>query len=165
MVRQHKVWLFAACAAVLGTSAWANEYKIGFVNVERVFSQAAPAAKATKKLEKEFSSRDQELQKMGKQIRDLQTALEKDTGSSDAERQKKERDLQNMNRDFQRAQREFREDLNLRKSEELAGLQERANLVIRKIAEADKFDLILQDAVYISPRIDITDKVIKALEN
>lgn len=164
MVRRHKVWLLAACAAVLGTSAWAGEYKIGFVNVERVFSQAAPAAKATKKLEKEFSSRDQELQKMNKQIRDLQTSIEKESGS-EADRQKKERDLQNLNRDFQRAQREFREDLNLRKSEELAGLQERANQVIRKIAEADKFDLILQDAVYISPRIDITDKVIKALEN
>lgn len=165
MMRQHKMLLAAACAAVLSTSSvWAAEYKIGFVNVERVFSQAAPAAKATKKLEREFSTRDQELQKMGKQLRDVQASLEKDT-LADADRQKKERELQAMTRDFQRNQREFREDLNLRKSEELAGLQERANQVIRKIAEAEKFDLILQDAVYISPRIDITDKVIKALEN
>jgi outer membrane protein len=94
----------------------------------------------------------------------MQAALEKET-LPEAERAKRERDLGNMTRDFQRNQREFREDLNLRKSEELAGLQERANQVIRKIAEAEKFDLILQDAVYISPRIDITDKVIKALEN
>ncbi len=164
MVSRHKVMLLAACAAMFGTPAWSAEYKIGFVNVERVFSQAAPAAKATKKLEKEFSARDQELQKTAKQIRDLQTSVEKDN-LSDSERQKKERDLQNMNRDYQRAQREFREDLNLRKSEELAGLQERANQVIRRIAEAEKYDLILQDAVHISPRIDITDKVIKALEN
>jgi outer membrane protein len=164
MVRRYKVGVLVACAALLSGTSWAAEYKIGFVNVERVFSQAAPAAKATKKLEKEFSSRDQELQKMGKQIRDLQSALEKNPGS-ESERQRKERDLQNLNRDFQRNQREFREDLNLRKSEELAGLQEKANQVIRRIAEADKFDLILQDAVYISPRIDITEKVIKALEN
>lgn len=167
MARRHQVWASVVgmvVAATAATSVFANEYKIGFVNVERVFSQAAPAAKATKKLEREFSVRDQELQKTSKQIRDMQSALEKET-LPEAERAKRERELGNMTRDFQRNQREFREDLNLRKSEELAGLQERANQVIRKIAEAEKFDLILQDAVYISPRIDITDKVIKALEN
>ena len=83
---------------------------------------------------------------------------------AEAERRNKERDLANLTRDLQRSQREFREDLNLRRNEELASVQERANKVIQQIAEAEKFDLIVQDpVVYASPRIDITEKVIKAL--
>jgi outer membrane protein len=95
----------------------------------------------------------------------LQTVLDKDGATmAEAERRNKERDLANQSRDLQRMQREFREDLNLRRNEELAGIQERANKVIQQIAEAEKFDLILQDpVVYASQRIDITDKVIKAL--
>ena len=148
----------------LTLQAGAAEFKIGFVNTERVFREAAPAVKAQKKLEKEFAARDQELQKMTKQAKDMQTYLEKEGITiSDAERRNKERDLANLNRDFQRLQREFREDLNLRRNEELAQVQERANKVIQSIAEAEKFDLILQEAVYASPRIDITDKVLKSL--
>lgn len=148
----------------LTLQAGAAEFKIGFVNTERVFREAAPAVKAQKKLEKEFAARDQELQKMTKQAKDLQTYLEKEGVTiSDADRRNKERDLANLNRDFQRLQREFREDLNLRRNEELAQVQERANKVIQSIAEAEKFDLILQEAVYASPRIDITDKVLKSL--
>ena len=101
---------------------------------------------------------------MAKQVRDLQTQLEKETVTlSEADKRNKERDLGNLNRDFQRMQREFREDLNMRKNEELAGVQERASKIIKEIAEADKFDLIIQDAVFASSKIDITDKVLKAL--
>ncbi|MDQ3196014.1 MAG: OmpH family outer membrane protein, partial [Pseudomonadota bacterium] len=108
--------------------------------------------------------REQELQKMAKQTKDLQAALEKESVTmSESERRNKEQDLARINRDFQRLQREFREDLNLRKNEELASVLERANKVIQTIAEAEQFDLILQEAVYKSSRIDITDKVIKAL--
>lgn len=140
------------------------ESKIGFVNTERVFREAAPALRAQKKLEKEFAARDQELQKMAKQARDLQAYLEKEGVTiSDTDRRNKERDLANLNRDFQRAQREFREDLNLRRNEELAAVQERANKAIQQIAESEKFDLIVQEVVYASPRIDITDKILKAL--
>ena len=157
----------ALLAVILMGLTWqavAAEFKIGFVNTERVFREAAPAVKAQKKLEKEFATRDQELQKMTKQAKDLQAYLEKEGITiSDAERRNKERDLANLNRDFQRLQREFREDLNLRRNEELAQVQERANKVIQSIAEAEKFDLILQEAVYASPRIDITDKVLKSL--
>ena len=157
----------ALLAVILMGLTWqavAAEFKIGFVNTERVFREAAPAVKAQKKLEKEFATRDQELQKMTKQAKDLQAYLEKEGITiSDAERRNKERDLANLNRDFQRLQREFREDLNLRRNEELAQVQERANRVIQSIAEAEKFDLILQEAVYASPRIDITDKVLKSL--
>jgi outer membrane protein len=146
-------------------SAQGNDYKIGFVNTERLFREATPAKRAQQKLEREFAGRDGDIQKLNKQVRDLQAMLEKDgVTMAESERRNKERDLANMSRDLQRLQREFREDLNLRRNEELASVQERANKVIQQIAEAEKFDLILQDpVVYASGRIDITDKVIKAL--
>jgi len=153
-----------ALAATLA-SAQSADYKVGFVNTERLFREAAPAKRAQQKLEREFAGRDSDIQKLNKQVRDLQASLEKDgVTMAESDRRNKERDLANMSRDLQRLQREFREDLNLRRNEELAAVQERANKVIQQIAEAEKYDLILQDpVVYASGRIDITDKVIKAL--
>ncbi len=154
-------------AALVTTLAYAqgSDYKIGFVNTERLFREAAPAKRAQQKLEKEFAGRDADIQKLSKDVRDTQAQLDKEgITMPDAERRNKERDLANMTRDLQRLQREFREDLNLRRNEELAAVQERANKVIQQFAEAEKFDLILQDpVVFASTRIDITDKVIKAL--
>ena len=158
--------LMLGCALLaFSTIASAVDYKIGFVNTERLFREAAPAKRAQQKLEREFAARDAEIQKMSKQVRDLQSTLDKDGATmQETERRNKERDLANLSRDLQRSQREFREDVNLRRNEELAGFQERANKVILQIAEAEKFDLILQDpVVYASQRIDITEKVIKAL--
>ena len=159
------ILLAAVLLATAAAGARAADYKIGFVNTERLFKDAAPAKRAQQKLEKEFAARDAEIQKSTKQVRDLQTSLDKDGATmAETERRNKERDLANLSRDLQRAQREFREDLNLRRNEELAGIQERANKVIQQIAEAEKYDLILQDpVVYASQRIDITEKVIKAL--
>jgi outer membrane protein len=156
--------LAIAFAATLA-SAQGGDYKIGFVNTERLFREATPAKRAQQKLEREFAGRDGDIQKLNKQVRDLQALLEKDgVTMAESERRNKERDLANMSRDLQRLQREFREDLNMRRNEELGAVQERANKVIQQIAEAEKFDLILQDpVVYASGRIDITDKVIKAL--
>jgi len=151
--------------ATASTAAPAADYKIGFVNGERLLREAAPAKRAQAKLEKEFAGRQADLQKLDKQVQALQQSLDRDgTTMSESDRRNKERDLANLSRDLQRSQREFREDLNLRRNEELAGLQERANKVIQQIAEAEKYDLILQDpVVYASQRIDITEKVIKAL--
>ena len=157
---------FIALALLLVTGvAHGADYNIGFVNTERLFREAAPAKRAQQKLEKEFSTRDAEQQKLSKQVRDLQSQLDRDGPTmGETERRNKERDLANQMRDLQRMQREIREDLNLRRNEELAGVQERANQVIQQIAEAEKFDLIIQDpVVYASQRIDITEKVIKAL--
>ena len=156
----------AALALLIGAgSAAAADYKIGFVNTERLFREATPAKRAQAKIEKEFAARDAEIQKLAKQVRDLQATLDRDGATmSDSDRRNKERDLANQSRDLSRMQREFREDLNLRRNEELAGIQERANKVIQQIAADEKYDLILQDpVVYASQRIDITDKVIKAL--
>jgi outer membrane protein len=162
---KHIASLIALALALIAPAAYGADYKLGFVNTERLFREAAPAKRAQQKLEKEFSARDAEMQKLSKQVRDLQTQLDRDGPTmGEAERRNKERDLANQMRDLQRMQREYREDLNLRRNEELASVQERANKVIQQIAEAEKFDLIIQDpVVYASQRIDITDKVIKAL--
>lgn len=142
----------------------AAEVKVGFVNSDRIMKEAVPAKKAQQKLEKEFEKRDQDLQRMAKQLQGMQEGLEKNgVTMAEGEHRAKEREFNDLNRDFQRKQREFREDLNQRRNEELAGVLERANKTIKAIAEAEKFDIIFQEAVYASPRIDITDKVIKAL--
>jgi outer membrane protein len=154
-----------ACCALLAGAAEA-QLKIGFVNTERVFREAAPAKRAQQALEREFSNRNIELAKVEKQGRDLQSELERENVTMpEAQRREKERQLADVSRNFQRMQREVREDLNLRRNEELAKVQERATRVINQIAEQDKFDLIVQEAVFASTRIDITEKVIKALAN
>ena len=147
-----------------GQSAWAD-MKIGYINTERLFKESPMAIKAQKRLEQEFSKREQELQKMIKQARDMQTNLEKEgLTMSDNERNRKERDLSNLTLQIQQAQREYREDLNQRKQEEFADINERARSVINDIATKEKFDLILENVVYFSPRIDITDRVLKAMD-
>jgi len=154
----------AAALGAIAMGSIAADVKIGFVNTERVFREAAPAKRAQQKLEREFSARNAELAKLEKQGRDLQTELEKDSVLlPEAARREKERQLADVSRNFQRLQREIREDLNLRRNEELAQVQERATRAINQIAEAEKFDLVVQEAVFASSRIDITDKVIKAL--
>lgn len=140
------------------------EVKIGFVNSQRILNDAPQAAKAKKKLEREFEKRDQELLKLSKQLQSVQESLEKNSVTlSESERRNKEREFNDLNRDFLRKQREFKEDLNLRQNEEMAAIYERVNKVIKGIAEVDKYDIIFQEAVYANPRIDLTDKVIKAL--
>jgi len=139
--------------------------KMGFVNTERILRDAAPAQRAQKKIEAEFQKRDQELAKLAGELKRMQDDLDKNAMTmSEAQRRNREREFGDLNRDFQRKQREFREDLNQRRNEELAQVVELANRVIRQIAEQEKYDIIFQDAVFASPRIDITEKVIKALD-
>lgn len=148
-----------------GAVASETEVKVGFVNGQRVINESPQAAKAKKKLEKEFEKRDQDLQKMAKQLQATQENLEKNgLTMSESDRRTKEREFNETNREFQRRQREFREDLNLRQNEEMASIYERVNRVIKQVAEAEKYDIILQEAVYVGPKIDLTEKVIKALQ-
>ncbi|MGQ0652425.1 MAG: OmpH family outer membrane protein [Betaproteobacteria bacterium] len=164
--------LLAASLVALATPAGAQApaggttgSKFGFVNTERILRDASPAVRAQKKIEAEFQKRDQELAKIADQLKRMQDDLEKNSVTmSESQRRTKERDFGELNRDFQRKQREFREDLNQRRNEELAQVVEQANRVIRQIAEQEKYDIIFQDAVYASPRIDITEKVIRALD-
>lgn len=146
------------------TQASAADFRIGVVNTERILRESAPAVKAEKKIEKEFASRDQEIRRIVQQGKDIQTQLDKDGMTMpDADRRNKERELDSLNANLQRLQREFREDLNLRKNEELVVVLGLANKAIQQIAEAEKYDLVLQEAVYRNPKIDITDKVLKFL--
>jgi outer membrane protein len=165
-MRARILWVAAVAGLALAAGVANAQSKIGFVNTERVFREAAPAKKAQQKLEKEFAARNAELAKVEKQGRDLQTELERDNVTmSEATRRDKERQLADISRNFQRLQREIREDLNLRRNEELAAVQGVATRIINQIAEQEKFDLIVQEAVFASTRIDITEKVIRALAN
>jgi outer membrane protein len=154
----------AALLALAGTSALAQELKIGYVNSDRVLRDAVPAKAAQAKLETEFSKREKELADMAARLKAASDKLDKDGPTlSDTERSRRQRELVEQDRDFQRKRREFQEDLAQRKNEELATVVERANRVIKQIFETEKYDLILQEAVFAGPKIDITDKVIKAL--
>jgi outer membrane protein len=159
LVASLGLWL-----AVPGGAAFAQS-KIGVVQIERIVRDSGPALRAQKKLEAEFAKREAELAKVADQLKRLQDELEKDgVTMSEAQRRTKERDFSELNRDFQRKQREYREDVNQRRNEELSQVIEQANRIIRQIAESEKYDIIFQEAAYANPRIDITDKVIKALD-
>jgi outer membrane protein len=150
-----------ACASV---AAQAQELKIGYVNSERVLREATPAKAAQAKLEAEFGKREKDLADQASRLKATADKLEKDAPTlSEAERTRRQRDLVEQDREFQRKRREFQEDLNQRKNEELAAVVERANKVIKQIFDQEKYDLILQDAVHWSPRVDITKKVIDSL--
>ncbi len=159
--------LSLVAAALLGLSQAAiAETKIGFVNSDRVMREAAPAVRAQQRLEKEFEKRDQELQRIARDLKSMQEDLERNGPTmADGDRRNKERALTELNRDFQRKQREFREDLNQRRNEELASVLDKANRTVKELAEQENYDIIFQEAVYANPRIDLTDKVIKALSD
>lgn len=154
----------AAAALSLALGASAQELKIGYVNAERVLREATPAKAAQAKLESEFKKRESELNETGERLRGAMDKLEKEGPTlSEAERSRRQRDLAEQERDFQRKRRELLEDLNQRKNEELAAVSERASRVIKQIFESEKYDLILQEVVFAGPRVDITKKVIDAL--
>ena len=157
--------LVALTAALSASYVSASEsVKVGYVNTQRIFRDAPAAVKAAKKIETEFSRRDQDLQRMAKQLQGMQETLEKNAVTmTETDRRAKERELNELSREFQRKQREFREDLNLRQNEENAAIIEKANKAIKQLAETEKYDLIVQDVVWASPKLDITDKIIKAL--
>ena len=157
--------LVAFMASLPVSYASASEtLKIGYVNTQRIFRDAPTAVKAAKKIEAEFSKRDQDLQQLSKQLQSMQESLEKNAVTmAETERRAKEKDMNELSREFQRKQREFREDLNLRQNEENAAIIEKANKAIKQLADAEKYDLIVQDVVWVSPKLDVTDKIIKAL--
>ena len=156
-------------ALLLGTvaiavPAQAQEFKAGFVNTDRIFREATTAKAAQAKLEQEFSRREKELVDMGNSLKTASDKFEREAPTmAESQRTARQRQLVDQDRDFQRKRREFQEDLSARKNEELSQVLERANKVVKQVAEAEKYDVILQEAVYINPKHDITDKVIKAL--
>jgi len=148
----------------LSVPALAQDFRVGFVNTDRIFREANSAKSAQAKLEQEFSRREKELNDLGTTLKNLSDKFEREAPTlSEAQRNQRQKQLIDQDRDFQRKRREFQEDLNARKNEELQQVLERANRVVKQVAEQEKYDLILQEAVYINPRHDITEKVIRAL--
>jgi outer membrane protein len=163
IIRHH----WAACllvSLVMSAPALAQEFRIGFVSTDRIFRDANAAKAAQAKLEQDFSRREKELNDLGSTLKTASERLERDAPTlSESQRAARQKALIDQDRDFQRKRREFQEDLNARKNEELQQVLERANRVIRQVAEQEKYDLVIQEAVYINPKHDITDKVIRAL--
>jgi outer membrane protein len=165
MKQLFRPWLAVLVAALaFGVQARADEFRVGFVNTDRIFREANTAKAAQAKLEQEFSRREKELNDMGNSLKSASDKFEREAPTlSESQRVQRQKQLVDQDRDFQRKRREFQEDLNARKNEELQQVLERANRVVRQVAEQEKYDVVLQEAVYINPKYDITDKVIKAL--
>ncbi len=150
--------------AALAGNAQAEDFRVGFVNTDRIFRETTTAKAAQVKLEQEFSRREKELNDLGNNLKTASEKFEREAPTiPESQRVTRQKQLVDQDREFQRKRREFQEDLNARKSEELQQVLERANRVVKQVAEAEKYDLVLQEAVYINPKHDITDKVIKAL--
>lgn len=158
--------LLLAGLASLAMHAHAQEFRIGFVNTDRIFKEAGTAKAAQAKLELEFSKREKELLELGNSLKAGSDKLEREAPTlSESQRLARQKQLVETDREFQRKRREFQEDLTARKNEELQQVLERANRVVKTVAEAEKYDLVLQEAVYVNPKHDITEKVIKALNS
>jgi outer membrane protein len=166
MMNLRTLKMLVAAALLAGTAAGvsAQELKIGYVNSDRVLRDAIPAKAAQAKLEAEFSKREKDLNELAQRLKAASDRLDKDAPTlAETERVRRQRELVDQDRELQRKRREFQEDLSQRKNEELGAVVERTNRVIKQIFETEKYDLILQEAVFWSPKVDITDKVIKAL--
>lgn len=166
LVQSRYILLFALALGLIGASSSvsAQEFKIGFINTDRIFRDANSAKAAQTKLEQEFMRREKELNDQGNQLKTIADKLEKDVPTlSEAQRNTRQKQVADQDRDFQRKRREFQEDLNVRKNEELQQVLERANKVVKQVAEAEKYDLVVQEVVYINPKHDITEKVLKVL--
>jgi outer membrane protein len=164
-----KLFRVISVSVLLSLSALAvqaQEFRIGFINTDRIFKEANTAKQAQAKLEQEFSRREKELNDAGQSLKTSIEKFEREAPTlSETQRTTRQKQLGEQDRDFQRKRREFQEELNARKNEEFQQVLERANRVIKQVAEAEKYDLVIQEAVYINPKHDITDKVIKAINS
>ena len=162
--RKRVLTALVLTAASLTLPAFAQDFKIGFINTDRIFRDANSAKAAQAKLEQEFSRREKDLNDLGLQIKAAADKLDKDAPTlSESQKTTRQKQIVDQDRDFQRKRREFQEDLSARKNEELQQVLERANKVVKQVAEAEKYDLVLQEVVYINPKHDMTEKVLKAL--
>lgn len=156
--------LIASSLVLVAATAIAQDFRIGFVNTDRIFRESAPAKAAQSKLEQEFSKREKEIDDLGNQLKTASDRFDRESPTlPESQRTTRQRQLVEQDREFQRRRREFQEDLSVRKNEELQQVIERANRVIKQVAESEKYDLVIQEAVYINPKHDITDKVLKVI--
>ena len=158
-------WMVAAALAAFAAAPMAQTAsRIGFINTDRMLREAQSAKTAQTRLEQEFSRREREINSAAESLRAESERFEREAPTmGDSQRQTQQRRLLERDRDLQRRRREFQEDLNARKQEELQQILDRANRIVKQVAEEGKYDVILQEAVYINPALDITDQVIRAL--
>ncbi len=158
-------WLLAlSCGLLIAAPALAQEFRVGFVNTDRILREANASKTAQTRLEQEFSKREKEMNDLGNSLKAASEKFERDAPTlSESQRAQRQKQLGDQDRELQRKRREFQEDLAARRNGELQQVLERANRVVRQVADQEKYDLILQEAVYINPKHDITDKVIRAL--
>ena len=165
-LRQFSQVALLSLSAICMTAVNAQELKIGFVNTDRIFREASTAKAAQVKLEQEFSKREKDLMDLGNALKNASEKFEREAPTlSETQRNTRQKQLMEQDREFQRKRREFQEDLNTRKNEEQQVVIERANLAVKRVAETEKYDVIFQEAVYINPKHDITEKVIRSLNS
>jgi outer membrane protein len=164
-MKQFSIKQVLATALVLITvSAWAQDSRIGYINTARITAESAPAKTAQIKLEQEFSKRQKDLADQQASLKTLSEKFTRDEPTlSEAQRSTRQKEFQELGRDFQRKQREFQEDLNGRRNEELQQVLDKATKAVKQVAEAEKYDLVIQEVVYTNTKHDITDKVLKIL--
>ncbi len=164
-MKKRTVQVLVAVAVAWASVAQAQESKVGFINTQRITQESNPAKAAQGKLEQEFSKRQKELTDLQTSIKSFNERFDREAPTlSESQRATRQREFAEMNRDFQRKQREFQEDLNSRRNEELQQVLDKANRAVKQVAEAEKYDMVLQDGVaYNNGRHDITDKVLKVL--
>lgn len=166
-MKTHQLKITSAvvlAAALAWVPAHAQQFKAGFVNTDRILRDSNMAKTAQTRLEQEFARKEKEIVDLGNSLQSASERFERESATlSESQRTQRQRSLLEQDRDLQRKRREFQEDLNARKTEELSLVLERANAVVQQVAEKEKYDVILQEAVYVNPAHDITDKVINAL--
>ena len=161
-----KQWCLGLVLVAAATSALAQESKVGYISYQRITTESTPAKIAQAKLEQEFSRRQKDLNDQQSSLKTLVEKFERDAPTlSESQRNTRQKELAELSRDLQRKQREYQEDVNGRRNDELQQMLDKTNKAVKQVAEADKYDLILQEVVYFNPKHDITDKVLKILNN
>jgi len=162
-IKAHVIFGVLLAGLALGAAAQEST-KVGYVNTQRITSESAPAKAAQAKLEQEFKKRQLDLTDLANTLKAAQEKLERDAPTlPESQRISRQKEFADQSREFQRRQREFQEDLNARRNEELQQVLDKANKAVKQVAESEKFDLVFQEAVYANPKNDITDKVLKVL--
>jgi outer membrane protein len=152
-------------AVVLPAVSAQSVTRIGFVDPVRLIEQAPQGAKALESLEDEFRTREEELKNLHDRVQTMEADLEKNILVMDAtDAQTRQREIENLKRRLARSQQEAREDYNLRRNEELAKLQTLVRQVIVDLARDQGFDLVVEQAVYVSDTVDITEQVLEVLQ-
>lgn len=161
----NPTWCVGLLLLAASSSAVAQDSKIGYISNQRIITESGPAKQAQAKLEQEFSKRQKELTDLQVSLKSLGDKFERDAPVlTESQRVSRQKEYADQSRDFQRKQREFQEDLNSRRNEELQQVLEKANKALKQVAEADKYDMVLSEGVvYSNSKHDVTDKVLKIL--